>query len=247
MLPTDTSSTAKLNVWTEKHPKLGISPMDHLFNQLDGTFGERWRNRFPSEQALANWRSRWSAAFEEQGITFEEIKRGVSAMATAKHPPQLGDFLAACRPALDFEEAYHEAVRQMHIRHHPQIVDGKPVSRDSWSHPAIFWAAASLGNDLLNLSYHQIRVRWKHALEHAMRKPRGLVPEYVPQLPAPGKATTPPEEARKRCEGLRELLGKSRLVTGKRVTDRNLEEVKRQAAQALAELQAHKEKTQSEG
>jgi hypothetical protein len=42
---------------------------------------------------------------------------------------------------------------------------------DTWTHPAIFWAAQSIGKfDLLRLPYDQIRKRWESALQRETAK-----------------------------------------------------------------------------
>lgn len=234
MYPTEMSSKAPHAAWTEVHPALGISPMDHLYNQLSGIFMDRWSRNFQNQTAVENWRQSWSAGFADEGITFDEIRRGIAAMRKAKYTPSLGEFMSACRPALDYEAAYHEAVHQMQIRHKPVVRDGHRVTLDKWSHPAIFWAAAHIGTDFSTLTYSQIKGRWKQALDSELQRSRGDVPPFREALPAPCKATISPEEAQRHVAGLRELLGKSRAPKGAvYLSDKNLEQRKRSVQEQI--------------
>lgn len=135
MAQTETLSTSRLNAWLEPHPRLdGIAMIDHLFNKLDGLYPHRWRSAFANDQAIANWRETWADGFAEEGVTPEEIRRGLSQCRRRfDWPPSFAEFLSACRPPINPEAAYHEAVKQMRNR---------ASGADAWSHPATlscFW------------------------------------------------------------------------------------------------------------
>lgn len=185
---------APRNVWFEVHPKLGISLMDHLFNRLDGAYPNRWRASFPSETSIQNWRESWAEAFVKKQITLEEIKRGISGCQDLYDwPPSLPEFLKACRPPINPEASFAEAVKQLQLR---------KEGNDTWSHPAIYWASQSIGTfDMLNLPWAVIKGRWTKALAEFLDEPTlPAVPAFLVQLPPPGQTSIAPGEAHKRIE-----------------------------------------------
>jgi hypothetical protein len=199
-----TSSTSRLSAWLEPHPKLdGVALIDHLFNRLDGLYPNRWRAAFANQQAIDNWRIAWAEGFIEEGITFAEIKRGLEECRRRfDWPPSFAEFLKACRPPLDYERAFFEAVEQMRLRE---------VGQDRWSSPAVYWAAAKLGSDLSAYPYEAIKNRWRATLDEAIDGVRtGKLPCEVPKrmdaLPAPGKCSVPPDVARQRLAEIRQML-----------------------------------------
>jgi hypothetical protein len=178
--------------------------MKHLFDRFHGTYMDRWVRNFPDVNAINNWTEVWSEAFIEGQYTPEEIRRGFDACRKSfEWPPTLPEFLKACRPELDPEAAFYEAVAQMHKRRHPVRRGDELVAEDVWSHPAIYWAAVRFGGDLMNSTYSQVKGRWKAALDEAM-KDCPEVPPVRQALPAPGRTTVSAEEGRRR---IRELMG----------------------------------------
>lgn len=183
------------------------SLMDRLFNRLDGTYPNRWRAAFGTDAAIANWREAWAEAFAEEGITPEEIKRGiVECRKRYDWPPSLPEFLRACRPPLDFEASFAEAVKQMRLRYD----DGS----DRWSSPAIYWAAVEIGDfDLRSKPYPSLKGKWEKALTEAVAGIKvGTVPNEVPPhriaLPAPGQTSLSPEEVAQRLADVRSVIAK---------------------------------------
>lgn len=141
------------------------------------------------------------------GYMISEIEFGLESIG--KYPPSLAEFKLLCRPALDLERAYLEAVEQMQLRK-----DG----RDKWSSPVIYWAAASMGNDLQNHPYQSLEKRWAKAVSETRDKIRkGLLPDQVPRrleaLPMPGKATSR-EEARKNIAKINQMISENFSITG---------------------------------
>ena len=205
------STSTNRNGWLTPHPALGISLMDHLFNRMDGSYPHKWRSAFANAQAIQNWRESWAEGFTEEGMTMDEIKAGiVTCRKLYDWPPSLPEFLKACRPAIDSERAFIEAVEQMRLRD-----DGK----DCWSSPVVYWAAVSLGNDLRNNHYGAITKRWAAALDFAGKRIKsGELPNEVPPrreaLPAPGRQSVSAEQAAYNIAKLHEIIGKSRIVAG---------------------------------
>lgn len=196
--------TALANVqaspWLQEHAALGISPMDHLFNRLDGAYPNRWRASFSSEQAIRNWRESWAEVFQEERLTFDEVKAGLAKCRREYDwPPSISEFLKACRVPIDYGVALYEAREQMANRR---------TGTDVWSNPAYYWAATRIGDfDMLNQSHAQLLPRFTAALNEAMKggaiKP---VPPRAPEsLPAPGNTVAQPER-------VAEELGKIRAV-----------------------------------
>lgn len=194
------SLMCKPSDWLDPHPSLGISLMDHLYNRLDGIYPNRWRAAFTGENAIANWRSAWAEAFIEEGITPHMIAEGIrSCRRKYDWPPSLTEFLKACKPTIDPESAFMEAVEQMANREH---------GTDRWTNPAIYWAAVEFGAfDLRHLSYTQAKARWNRIFnEKLSNSALDEVPPRREALPAPGEATTTSEEARRRLSELKAAL-----------------------------------------
>ena len=155
---TSTKLMSRLSVWLDPHPALdGMALIDHLFNRLDGLYPNRWRAAFAGQQAIDNWREAWAEGFCHEALTLEDVRVGLHACRTRfSWPPSFAEFVSACRPNLEPEAAHAEAVRQLRLRGY---------GRDEWSHPAIFWAAMSVGeHDLRSSSWLMIRERWTNAL-----------------------------------------------------------------------------------
>lgn len=189
---TTASSTAKSfalpDAWIER-----------IFQRMEDRYGALWADRygaFPRERVKRSW------AEDLADLTRDELARGVSACRDRKFPPTLPEFRELCRPALDYERAFLEAVEQMRRRE---------TGADTWSTPAVFWAAVKLGGDLRAHPYAAIKGRWQAALDGAIEGIRtGKLPGDVPQrreaLPAPGQCSVPPEVAKQRLAGIRDML-----------------------------------------
>tara|TARA_R110000822_G_scaffold301108_1_gene424801 strand:+ start:18403 stop:19116 length:714 start_codon:yes stop_codon:yes gene_type:complete len=178
--------------WFQPNEKLeGKSLMDHLFNRLDGLYPGKWKRDFPNQQAIDNWQIAWSEAFEDEGIRPIDIKAGLK-VCRAKYdwPPSCPEFVKACRPSVDHVVAYHEAIAGMQARAKGEM--------GRWTHPAIFWAAASMTYDLLEQSYGQVKTQWGQAMMEQMSKSEWAeIPKPMLALPAPGKTKTDREQADK--------------------------------------------------
>lgn len=170
-------------------------------------FGELWRGGDPRRI-----REVWASALS--GYSGNEIARGIAACREREWPPVLPEFLKLCRPSIDTEQGYLEAIAQLTRRR---------SGDDCWSHPAIFWAAVRLGSqDLLASNWANMKSRWTAALQKELE--RGSWPEIPPQrlaLPEPGRTAIPPEEQRRRLAALRESLAQrpddQQLITREKV------------------------------
>ncbi len=166
--------------------------VDRLFGRLSAMYGARFADMWAGLD-LAMIKAAWA---EDLGdLATDEIARGVAACKLRDWPPTLPEFLALCRPALDPEQAFSEAVQQMALR---------DQGRDRWSHPAIFWAAATIGDfDLRNAAWSAIKPRWSRVLQAELAK--GEWPEVPPRmqaLPAPGATAANPARVRELVGGV---------------------------------------------
>jgi len=119
-------------------------------------------------------------------LSRDELARGMAACRESKYPPTLPEFRSLCRPPVDFEAAFVEAVQQMRLR---------DTGEDHWSSPAVFWAAATIGSfDLRNATWGALEKRWKKVLQAELNKGEWQpIPARALALPAP----TTTEEDRK--------------------------------------------------
>ena len=188
-LPT-APSTRPFSQWFEEAPGLGISLVDHLFNRLDGAYPHKWRSNFANQQAIDNWAESWVEAFEEEGITPNDVKVGLrECRRRFAWPPSCAEFIQACRPTVDPLRAYYEAVAGVAARFAGE--------HGTWSHPAIYWAAMPMSTELREQSFSQVKSRWEAALEQQLAK--GVweeVPRPMLALTAPGTSTPNTEKAR---------------------------------------------------
>ena len=177
-------------VWVEK-----------LFNIMEDRYGSMWADRygaFPRSRVMLTW------GRDLSDMSREELARGVELCRDRRFPPTLPEFRELCRPALDYERAFIEAVEQMRLR---------DEGRDQWSSPVVFWAAVSMGVDLKNNHYGAISKRWSSAVDVARDKiKRGELPDVIPKrletLPAPGRSVTP-ECAAENIERMKAILKES--------------------------------------
>ena len=161
--------------------------MEKLFQKMEDRFGDLWANRygaFPRSRVKNTW------AEDLADLSGEEIARGANACKSTKFPPTLPEFRSLCRPPIDFEAAFVEAVQQMCAREE---------GRDKWSHPAIFWAAVTIGSfDLRNGSWSTLERRWRKVFQAEVDKAEWQqVPVRAIALPAP-EPTEKDREAAKR-------------------------------------------------
>lgn len=162
--------------WFDVIPSLGITSIDLLYNRLDGKYPGKWRQQFPDAQSIQNWRESWVEAFEEEKLTFDEARAGLSVCRKLyTWPPSDGEFIRACRPGLDPLAAYQEATAGLAARERGDM--------GTWTSLAIYWAAVGMAYDLKMQTYGQIRDRWQAALAAQMAKGQWEpIKEPEPQL-----------------------------------------------------------------
>lgn len=182
-------STAKQSEW-----------IDRLFARLGAMYGKKFLDMWGG-QDLAGVKSVWMEDLAE--FNPSEIAAGVHACKSREWPPTLPEFIRLCRPSIDYERAFYDAIEQMHRRNQ---------GGDVWPSAAIYWAAVSLGRDLVERSYHDLRGQWQKAVDDAVvairegRKPN-MVPPRLDALPSPGKATPDKETVQANLAKIKAMVG----------------------------------------
>lgn len=172
----------------------GSIPMrwvDEIFRRLTGRFGAPFTERFRSGQIeLVNGVNQdagveaakqvWAEEIDFAHVTPEQIKRGLQARY--QYPPSCDEFIRECLGGIgadrDPESLFYRAQAEMAKR--------RARRPQNWPSSALFWAAASLGNDLLHSDYRSMRGRWMAALD-SNRHHLGDIPDVSDEevLPAP--------------------------------------------------------------
>lgn len=172
----------------QKSTALPSAWIDKLFQRLAGMYGAKWLDLWRGTD-LASVKAIW--AEDLAGYSGEEIKRGLNSCKSRTFPPTLPEFLTLCRPPLNPENAFHEAITQLAKR---------KEGHDKWSHKAIYWAAQAIGSsDMLNSNWSGIGKRWMAVLNEMLAEQNlPEIPAFAVELPPPGKTSVDPEEAKSR-------------------------------------------------
>jgi len=212
--PIASLSTSRLSAWLDPHPSLnGLSMIDHLFKRLQGLYAHKWMSAFPDAKSIKNWRDVWAEAFVDEEITLAEIKAGLTACLTKfSWPPSLPEFLSVCRPdskPQSPEVLFHRAVREMEKR--------RAFKEQDWPSRGVFWAAAALGDDLLNVPYKALAARWE-ALLMEFDKGSVDIPMVDKSRALPAKtAAESRSDAKEKIRVLKDLLTRNPHLTSRKV------------------------------
>jgi len=168
--------------------------IERLFEHMTGLYGARFLDLWRGVDMDAV-KETWATALGT--LTREELRRGHAALTSREFPPTLPQFLALCRPRVDLETAFYEAVEGMNARERGEF--------GTWSHPAVYWAAVTVGAwDMRHGTYSQLQTRWKNAFERFFQGgPCADIPQPAKALPAPGKAPLSRENAARMIQELR--------------------------------------------
>lgn len=144
--------------WFVMHPVRKVTPIEQLWNRLHGIYLDKWKRMFGGEIEMENWRESMVEQLELHRIAPLEVQFGLDNCPKMYpvYPPTVGEFIGACRPPLDAQKSFYEAVEGM-------------AARDmglefTWSHPAIYWAAVTVGFELRVSPYDRVAARWSSVL-----------------------------------------------------------------------------------
>jgi len=177
-------------------PKWAAALIERMQALYGAQFSRQWESIKP-ERLPQIW------AEELAGFSGQEIAAGLAACKTRQWPPTLPEFMALCRPWLDAEVAFREAVAGMSARRKGEL--------GIWSHPAVYWTAVRVGtHDLLACGWQTMRTRWEAAFNETLAEGRWYpVPAPAQQLPAPGAATFTRDEADRLAAKVRQMTGET--------------------------------------
>jgi hypothetical protein len=181
------SSTPMLASSSDAPPAaLPVEWVERLFRRLGAIFGAKLADSFAGIP-LADVKGEWGEALADYRA--EEIRRGIEECRTRKWPPMLGEFLLLCRPALDPEQAWHEASDGLRARDRGEA--------GTWSHPAVWRAATGLSSEVRNGPFQTHRGIWTHRLKVELRAGWGEgVPPPRAMLPPPPSVPADPERVK---------------------------------------------------
>lgn len=200
--------------------------IDSLFARMSGMYGSKFADMWRGTD-LTVVRKLWGT--ELNHLSRDELKAGVEALRTRLFPPTLPEFLALCKPPVNYDAALYEATQQLRLR-----ADGK----DEWTNPAFYWAAIKVGEfDMLNLSHSALIKRYSAALDEVLRREVQPVPPRAVSLPAPGKTRAQPEKVQ---AAVAEVKAMRREVGNKDWAKKILDRQKRGEKLALAVVQMAK-------
>ncbi|OQS33005.1 hypothetical protein [Chromobacterium haemolyticum] len=174
--------------------------VDEIFRRLSGRFGAQFTEKFRSgvivdqrtgkllqqsdsmdyavDAGIEEAKKVWAEELDLARISPDQIKRGL--LALHQYPPSCDAFIRACLGGsdLDPESLFYRAQAEMAKR--------RARRPQNWPSSMLFWAAASLGNDLLHSDYRSMRGRWMAALD-SNRHHLGDIPDVSDEeaLPAP--------------------------------------------------------------
>jgi len=181
--------------------QIPYSWVEKFFGNLTMLYGNRMEKMWQGldrNQVMAFWHQKLD------GYSRDEFTRGVKAVDSLEYPPTLPQFLNLCRPPVDPVKAYHEAVKG--------VQDRRNGRRGEWSHPAIFWTAASMAHDLLNMGYQQVKPHFEKRLADELSKTVWqAIPDVQVPLPPP---TVDREKARAEAEAALKRIGASNALPG---------------------------------
>jgi len=191
--------------WADVYADHAGNPLPHawaikLIQRLVMTYGTRFWQAYEgiTEAELAQHWAEELASFEGA-----EIAAGLSACKTRPWPPTLPEFMALCRPWMDAEVAFRQAVAGMTAR--------RKGETGHWSHPAVYWTAVRVGtHDLLACGWQTMRNRWETAFNEVLAQGQWHgIPAPAVQLPAPGESTLTRDQAHSLAAQVRQMTGQT--------------------------------------
>ncbi len=141
-----------------------------LFKRLNGQFGAKMADLYGGaapDAVQEQWA--WGLA----GFSPEEILRGLAEARTRRFAPNIGEFAQMCRPCLDPEMAWLEAVEGLQARERGDV--------GVWTHPAVYRAASRMAYEVRTFGFSMaMRKRWERTLKQELALGWG---DEVPPVP----------------------------------------------------------------
>lgn len=194
---------AAVNLSTRAEPSAALPARlaATLFKHLAEQFGDRIADVYGSSTP-AEVVQQWSEVLA--GFAPEELGRGLTACRQRVFPPHPAEFARFCRPSLDPELAWLEAV------------DGQRERREGrkgeWSHPAVWRASCAMSFELRTRAYSDCAKRWAWVLQKEHRAGWGEpVPMPALQIAADVKVGAPPAAVRERMAQILASAGRGRM------------------------------------
>lgn len=131
-----------------------------LFAELIARLGPAKVGQMSADGGVQRTHEAW--AVELAGYTPREFKRGLAEVATRRFPPTLGEFAIFCRPCLEPEAAWWEAVYCLKQRDAGEVGD--------WTHTAVWRAASSMSNEVRSEDFAKHRGRWTAAMKRELAR-----------------------------------------------------------------------------
>jgi len=177
-------------------PCLSAEQMGRIVVHLQTTYGRKFGQQWEGVSIDA-FKATWARALAD--LTAQEIEVGLAACMLRPWPPTLPEFMLLCRPWMEPEIAFQQAVKGLMARQ-----QGK---RGYWAHPAIYWAALRIGNhDMLAGNWQTLKTRWEAAFRHLLAQGNlHPVPEPAQALPAPGQTRTDRQTAQAQCQKIQRM------------------------------------------
>jgi hypothetical protein len=177
---------------------LPLDWVEAIYRKLTMFWGDAFVRKWeaiPYDELMVAWSE------ELAGFTPEELKRGLAACKNRNFPVSFPEFVNLCRPVITPEEALAEAVAQSQMR---------PLGRDKWSHPAIFWTYYALSWEFKNLPTKDLEKRWGPEFKRIMSQGKW---EPIPEIKTELVSYTPEPEVRSTLgkKGFDELMAKWRV------------------------------------
>lgn len=185
----------------EQHASVHAMPAAwaaRLIERMQALYGAKFAQQWAGTQP-ARLAEIW--AEELAGMSGDELVRGLEICRSKPWPPTLPEFIGFCRPSLDPETAFREAVSG--------VTERASGRMGTWSHPAVYWAAVRVGaHDLLSNGWQVLRNRWENALRDILTQGRwNQIPQPALQLAAPGQTVTTDAEAQRFLAQIRRQVG----------------------------------------
>lgn len=150
---------------------------DWLTKRYGAVFLDMWS--WSDDAGLQEIKQAWSE--ELAGFTEQELRTGlIGCKRYCEMPPTLPKFMRLCRPPVEYESMFYEAVKCMARR---------GTGLEKWPSKAVYWAAVKIGAfDLKNGSWATLQKRWVSALDEM------LASADLPEIPEREDYLLPPAQ-----------------------------------------------------